>query len=327
MKLNQKFSDIGIAYFLMIIVTQLLVRLFARLLYRFAPTVYYMDIMTWVLSLAPMYLIAFPICKKWMTRLPKMYIQPSPPVAIHAKKWFALFCICLGVMYVGNLMGNALVNIISNLTSLDLTFELQDMMMEENLLYTFLFSVIIAPILEEWLFRKVLIDRAIVFGDKTAIFLSGFMFGLFHGNLYQVFYAIGVGCVFAYIYIRTGKLRYSISLHMVINFFGGFVPVLFLRHVDLDRLTAAESLTDPSVLSYVYSHLGTMAGYAAFMVLMFVLGIVGIVKLVISWKKLELRPGEYSAPAKVMVKRIFGNVGVWLFLAACAYMFGASMMG
>ena len=46
------------------------------------------------------------------------------------------------------------------------------------------------------------------------------MFGLFHLNLFQFFYAFGLGLMFGYVYMRTSQLRYSIVMHMIINFNG-----------------------------------------------------------------------------------------------------------
>ena len=43
-------------------------------------------------------------------------------------------------------------------------------------------SVIIAPVMEELVFRKYLVDRLVPYGQKTAVVLSGLFFGLFHGN-------------------------------------------------------------------------------------------------------------------------------------------------
>ena len=46
------------------------------------------------------------------------------------------------------------------------------------------------------------------------------MFGLFHGNFGQFFYAFAVGSVFAYVALRTGGIRYTVVLHFLVNFFG-----------------------------------------------------------------------------------------------------------
>ena len=56
---------------------------------------------------------------------------------------------------------------------------------ESNMMVTFLYMVICAPILEEYIFRKLIVDRTVKYGQGVAIVLSGLMFGLFHGNLNQ----------------------------------------------------------------------------------------------------------------------------------------------
>ena len=69
-----------------------------------------------------------------------------------------------------------------------------------------------APVVEEFIFRKFLIDRVYRYGEWVAILTSGLMFGLFHENLAQFFFATLIGCFFAFFYILrvlrllTGKL-------------------------------------------------------------------------------------------------------------------------
>ena len=175
------------------------------------------------------------------------------------------------------------------------------------------------------MFRKILIDRAIVFGDKTAILLSGLLFGLFHGNFYQVFYAFGVGCVLAYVYIRTGKIWYSISLHMAVNFFNGFLSASLLRNLDLETLL--DSLSNPlATEQYLMENMGVLMLYVLFAMVMLVLVIIGLVKLLTSIRRLHFNPGEYSAPSQTMAGYLFGNVGMWLFIGICAVEFFISIL-
>ena len=68
-------------------------------------------------------------------------------------------------------------------------------------------------ILEEFIFRKMVIDRIWQYGEKIAVVTSALIFALFHINLFQFFYALGIGLIFAYVYLRTGKLRYTIIMH------------------------------------------------------------------------------------------------------------------
>ena len=64
-------------------------------------------------------------------------------------------------------------------------------------------GVILSPIIEEILFRKILIDKIKLYGDKVAILVSAVTFGVYHGNLSQVFYATALGAIFAYVTLKT----------------------------------------------------------------------------------------------------------------------------
>lgn len=77
--------------------------------------------------------------------------------------------------------------------------------------------VVVAPIAEEFIFRRLLLDRVRIFGDGAAILIGGAAFGLFHGNLNQTLYAFVLGAVFSAIVLLTNRLRYTIGIHMLIN--------------------------------------------------------------------------------------------------------------
>ena len=78
-------------------------------------------------------------------------------------------------------------------------------------------SDICAPVVEELIFRKILLDRLRPFGDMPAILISGLAFGLFHMNLYQFFYAAALGILFAGVVLKTGKIWHSMLLHAIVN--------------------------------------------------------------------------------------------------------------
>ena len=88
--------------------------------------------------------------------------------------------------------------------------------------------VIISPVFEELLFRKVLLEELLPYGKVTAILISSMLFGLSHANLEQFLYTIFMGIVCANIVLITGKVRYAIYLHMAFNLFGaiisGYIP-------------------------------------------------------------------------------------------------------
>ena len=86
--------------------------------------------------------------------------------------------------------------------------------------------VIIAPIVEEFLFRGTLqtyLKRK--FQPKAAIMIAALCFGLFHfsfdqgmGNVSLIFSLFVFGCFLGYIYERQGSLYASIGLHLAFNF-------------------------------------------------------------------------------------------------------------
>lgn len=96
-----------------------------------------------------------------------------------------------------------------------------------NIPLTILFSVILAPVFEELVFRGMIINRLRPYGDKVCIFFSALLFAMFHGNLYQMFYAFGIGLAFGYVALRTGHIGYTIGLHAFLNLCGGVIfPLL-----------------------------------------------------------------------------------------------------
>lgn len=80
-----------------------------------------------------------------------------------------------------------------------------------------LYGVIIAPVMEELLFRWLPYKKLARYGEGSYVFYTAIAFGLFHENLDQFFFAMAIGVLYAAITYRTGKMRYSVILHMLNN--------------------------------------------------------------------------------------------------------------
>lgn len=100
--------------------------------------------------------------------------------------------------------------------------------------YMFIASVIIAPIIEESIFRLVL--RKMITNKYIFIFLSGFLFGFMHvlGNitgwtdwLFLIPYSIP-GLIFAYTLVKSDNIFVPISLHTIHNCLLVSLQILFL---------------------------------------------------------------------------------------------------
>ena len=151
------------------------------------------------------------------------------------------------------------------------------------------FVSIFAPMVEEFIFRKVLIDRMRVYGDTAAIVVSALMFGLFHGNFSQFFYAFFLGILFGYIYTITGKLRYSVMMHMIVNFLGGVVGSLFLKYVNRDVLT---DLSLGKIANITPGQILPLILYGLYTVIIFIIIIVGLILSIVKAKTVVLERGE-----------------------------------
>ncbi|MCD8082055.1 MAG: CPBP family intramembrane metalloprotease [Clostridiales bacterium] len=185
---------------------------------------WYDDNVSMLLADVVMYVVAFPVFWLMMRTLPSWKKQKTE--SISGRSLVRLFFVCLGVTYLGNDLGQALMSAIGEAAGMDMLNPVAENIAAMDVWAVFVVTVLIAPVMEELMFRKMLIDRLVPFGQKTAVLLSAISFGLFHGNFYQFFYAAALGFIFAYLYSSTGRLRYSVLLHMGINLVGGVVPVL-----------------------------------------------------------------------------------------------------
>ena len=183
--------------------------------------------------------------------------------------------------------------------------------MDSSVLPKALLLVILAPIIEEYIFRKILIDRMHSYGEKLAVVTSALMFGLFHGNLSQFFYAYALGLVFGYVYLKTGRLRYSICLHMLINLLGGVVGPFFLEKISV--IYTMETM-DLAALEPV---LPWMAAFGLYTSALVGTAVAGLVLLCIHKKHISFEPAELELPKETWFKTVYANVGMILLVLTC----------
>jgi|GEM_PF-3307048 len=80
-----------------------------------------------------------------------------------------------------------------------------------------LLSCIIAAVAEEFLFRKIVLDKLKPFGKREAIFISALAFGLCHINFWSFTFAFMLGLLYGQITVYANTIRYSCVLHAVSN--------------------------------------------------------------------------------------------------------------
>ncbi len=274
----------------------------------------------WVLTFVPIYAAAIPVGLLMLRSLP---VKPLEKRDWKPKQMCVISIICMFMMYGGNLLGNLITMLIGMLKGETVDAAIMGYAMDDSLLLKILVMVILAPILEELVFRKQLIDRMNPYGGKLAVVTSALMFGLFHGNLTQFFYAFGLGLVFGYVYLKSGKLRYSIGLHMGINFLGSVLAPALLNGIDMEALGSAETM-NPDTVGMLLSP--AVIAYYVYVILLIVLAIVGLVLLCLNLRKVQFAVTEKELPANKWLKVAYLNWGMVLFIVGCGAMVVLSLL-
>lgn len=269
----------------------------------------------WIGSFAPIYLVAIPVSLLIMKKLPAQAPQAHK---LGWNKFFVFLPICFCLMYGGNIIGNVLSFLLSGGQAQN---AIVDYAMDTNPL-KILVMVILAPVMEEYVCRKQIIDRTRQYGEKTAVVLSALTFGLLHQNLFQFFYAFALGLVFAYIYTRTGRLRYTILFHGIINFMGGVIAPWILSLIDQDALLNLDPNASTQELLAVYAEI--LPGMLISLVYsMFLMGmaVAGLVLLIVKRKQLVWQEGDAELPQGTAAKTVYLNVGMVLYILLCGVSF------
>src|SRR5687768_8909076 len=98
----------------------------------------------------------------------------------------------------------------------------------QNGVFAFLTLVIAAPILEELIFRGIILNGLLKkYSPARSIILSSILFGVVHLNPWQFIAAFVIGIFSGWIYYKTRKLTLSILIHAVNNLVA-FISMSFL---------------------------------------------------------------------------------------------------
>lgn len=100
-------------------------------------------------------------------------------------------------------------------------------------IYTFILMVIAAPVLEELIFRGIILEGFLKnYSPLKSILLSSFLFGIVHLNPWQFIAGLIYGVFIGWVYFRNRNLYFSIIIHAVVN-----LSSFLMRHfVDIETL-------------------------------------------------------------------------------------------
>lgn len=262
-----------------------------------------------------------------LRKLPVTKIEKRP---MKIGQLLLLIMMMYGLTQVGSLMGMPIHLALTTIGSLTADSEDAAAELSNNLVFSSgtvirIISIGILPaIFEELLFRKFLIDRTIRHGEFISCAMSGIMFGLWHGNFQQFFFAFFIGVLFAFVYIRTGNIIYTMIMHASMNLVTSTVTVeLFnalMKSMGIDMATGnINANIDDSVI--IKSVLPMLLLLLLWIGLLVSFQIVGFIMLIVKRKKFKLAvmPGEPAR--KAILHSMTHSVEMWIFFSFALLLF------
>ena len=157
-------------------------------------------------------------------RRTRFFRELSVPFGRPYQNSHALLLVCagLGICFLGSLATNYFAAFAK---SAGFDFYSYEQALEPDILpegvigvvVTVLRSALVPAIVEECVFRGVILQSLRRFGDWFAILSSAVLFGLMHANMTQVPFAIIAGIALGYVAVVSGSLRTGMAVHFLNN--------------------------------------------------------------------------------------------------------------
>ncbi|MBR2821816.1 MAG: CPBP family intramembrane metalloprotease [Clostridiales bacterium] len=256
---------------------------------------------------------------------------PKVKIEKHRLKFGHLLLLIMmmyGLSQVGSLMGMPIHLILSAIGTVgkeqESIGEFQTLLMGSSQIVMIITVGILPAIFEELLFRKFLIDRTIRHGEFISCAMSGIMFGLWHGNFQQFFFAFFIGVLFAFVYIRTGNIIYTMIMHCSMNLVTTTVTTQLLQKllekmgVNIDSGTINESLLNSEAVRQL---IPVILLTVLWLIILTGFQITGFVLFIVKRKKFKLTAMEGEPPRKVLLRSLTHNPEMWVFFSFALLLF------
>lgn len=125
----------------------------------------------------------------------------------------------------------------------------------------YIYICLLGPILEELIFRGVLLEGLKKYGNLFGIIMSSVLFGLMHQNITQCLPAAAIGIVWAYIAVKSGSLIPSVCLHILNNTMSAILLAI-MQSVDTSDLSNITALMNASLPLIITSALISLFRFA-----------------------------------------------------------------
>ncbi|MEG1380627.1 MAG: type II CAAX endopeptidase family protein [Ruthenibacterium sp.] len=248
-------SQLGICYFMLLFSTQIFSIVCVSAVGAFAPTLLQADWFIWVSSYVPLYAVGMPMLLLLLRKMPNT-VAPEKHT-LPPKILLLCFVFCLGIAYFCNAISFGINGILALLKGSPINNPVANAVSNSSFAYNLIIGCILAPVGEEFFFRKWIYRKIGQYGTLAYSLIGGLLFGMMHGNLSQLLYAFVLGAFFCVVYAKTGRIANTIALHIGVNFVGVIgMPLLTQNNVTamFGMALILALMCAASVLFVLFSH-------------------------------------------------------------------------
>lgn len=142
--------------------------------------------------------------------------------------------VCLGLQTAAVIIASGIAYI---LKLFNLESQTADLTAQNNsawsLILMYFYACLLGPVLEELLYRGVILQGMRKYNERFAIVLSSLIFGLMHQNYQQFILAFMLGLVLAAADLKSGSIIPSIVMHIIVNT-SGVLTQLAMQSADYE---------------------------------------------------------------------------------------------
>ena len=149
--------------------------------------------------------------------------------------------------------------------------------------------LIFNPILEEFVFRKLIADKLLKYGEAFYILVSSYCFAILHGvslGFVNIVYTFILGLIWSYLLVKTGSFLLVVFMHAISNLFNAII-IQILLNISIKMVSI-------------------------YMMIILLLGIIGLILFVINRKKIIV-DNKVIFSDKAVIKDVISNKGILFY--------------
>lgn len=192
-----------------------------------------------------------------------------------------LITLCLGLQLAATVITQIIAFVLDKFGLTGRTIDLSATTSFGANVFMYFYACLLGPVLEELLYRGILLQSMRKYNERFAIFLSALIFGLMHQNYQQFVLAFLIGIPLAIVTIKHGSIIPAVCTHIIVNTTASVSSVL-LQYCCPDLYDAALSGAEPDISSVGTAGwiilFGTVVIRFGFAVAALIVGIVSLIK-------------------------------------------------